>query len=81
MTPIAPPPPPADAAPAPIPPPPPPADEPAAPPKTISLGQTKDTVVANFGQPTKIAKVGTKEIYYYPDLKVTFVAGKVTDVQ
>ena len=81
MAPIAPPPPPADAAPAPIPPPPPPADEPAAPPKTISLGQTKDTVVANFGQPTKIAKVGTKEIYYYPDLKVTFVAGKVTDVQ
>jgi hypothetical protein len=71
----------AEAPPPPIPPPPPPADEPAAAPKTISLGQTKDTVVANFGQPGKIAKVGTKEIYYYPDLKVTFVNGKVTDVQ
>jgi len=71
----------ADAPPAPIPPPPPPADEPPAAPKTISLGQTKDVVVANFGQPGKIAKVGTKEIYYYPDLKVTFVNGKVTDVQ
>jgi hypothetical protein len=39
----------ADAPPAPIPPPPPPADEPPAAPKTISLGQTKDMVVANFG--------------------------------
>lgn len=71
----------ADAPPPPIPPPPPPADEAAPAPKTISLGQTKDMVVANFGQPGKIAKVGTKEIYYYPDLKVTFVNGKVTDVQ
>jgi len=71
----------ADAPPAPIPPPPPPADEPAPAPKTISLGQTKDIVVANFGQPGKIAKIGPKEIYYYPDLKVTFVNGKVTDVQ
>lgn len=72
---------PAAVAPPPIPPPPPPPDEPAAPPKTISLGQTIDEVVANFGQPTKKAKVGTKDIYYYPDLKVTFVNGKVTDVQ
>jgi hypothetical protein len=71
----------AAAAPPPIAPPPPPADEPAAPPKTISLGQTVDEVVANFGQPTKKAKVGTKEIYYYPDIKVTFVNGKVSDVQ
>ncbi|HLX44265.1 MAG TPA: hypothetical protein VKR43_12560 [Bryobacteraceae bacterium] len=81
LAPIPPPPPPSDAAPAPIPPPPPPADDPAAPPKTISLGQTKDQVVENFGQPVKIAKVGTKEIYYYKDIKVTFVSGKVTDVQ
>ena len=71
----------AEAPPPPIPPPPPPADEPAAAPKTVSLGQTKDVVVANFGQPDKIAKVGTKEIYYYKDFKVTFVNGKVTDVQ
>jgi hypothetical protein len=70
-----------DAPPPPIAPPPPPSDEPAAPPKTITLGQTKDQVVANFGQPKKTAKIGTKEIYFYDDLKVTFVAGKVTDVQ
>ena len=71
----------ADAPPPPIAPPPPPADEPPAPPKAISLGQTKDQVVANFGQPKKTAKIGTKEIYFYDDLKVTFVNGKVTDVQ
>jgi hypothetical protein len=71
----------ADAPPPPIAPPPPPADEPPAPPKTVDLGMTKDQVVANFGQPERTAKVGTKEIYFYKDLKVTFVGGKVTDVQ
>jgi hypothetical protein len=79
--PIAPPPPPAETAPAPIAPPPPPADAAQAPPKTVTLGETKDNVVADFGQPTKVAKVGTKEIYFYKDIKVTFVGGKVTDVQ
>jgi hypothetical protein len=71
----------ADAPPPAIPPPPPPADEPPPAPKEISLGQTKDMVVANLGPPGKIAKIGTKEIYSYKDLKVTFVNGKVTDVQ
>jgi hypothetical protein len=72
----------AEAAPPPIPPPPPPADEPQAPPKTLSIGDTKDKVVADFGQPQKIAKgAGTKEIYYYKDIKVTFIGGKVTDCQ
>jgi hypothetical protein len=64
-----------------IPPPPPPTDAPAAAPKSISLGQTKDEVTASFGQPTKIVKLPTKEIDYYADMKVTFVKGKVTDVQ
>ncbi|MGD0445140.1 MAG: hypothetical protein ABSA39_14495 [Edaphobacter sp.] len=66
---------------APIAPPPPPADTPPPAPKTIALNQTKDEVVANFGPPTKIVKLGTKEIDYYPDMKVTFVNNKVTDVQ
>jgi hypothetical protein len=61
-----------------IPPPPPPADQ---PPATVKVGQSKDEVVSNFGQPTKVATVGTKQILYYPDFKVTLVAGKVTDVQ
>jgi hypothetical protein len=66
---------------APIAPPPPPADTPPPAPKTIALKQTKDEVVANFGPPTKVVKLGTKEIDYYPDMKVTFVNNKVTDVQ
>jgi hypothetical protein len=66
-----------ETAPPPIaPPPPPPAD-----PKTIALKQTIDEVVANFGQPDKIVKLGTKQIYVYKDMKVTFVNGKVSDVQ
>jgi len=76
--------PPADPAPAPmaaIPPPPPPSDAPPAQPKTIALKQTKEQVVAIFGQPTKVVRLGTKEIDYYPDMKVTFVNDKVTDVQ
>lgn len=64
------------------PPPPPPADAPVAPPKSIAIGQTKDQVVASFGQPERIVKLaGSKEIYSYKDLKVIFVGGKVTDVQ
>lgn len=64
-----------------VPPPPPPADEPAAPPKTISIGQTPEQVTAAMGQPEKIVKLAKKEIYYYKDLKVIFTAGKVSDVQ
>ena len=62
-------------------PPPPPTDAPAAAPQSISVGQTKDQVTATFGAPTKVVKLATKEIDYYPDMKVTFVKGKVTDVQ
>jgi hypothetical protein len=59
-------------------PPPPPAD---APPPTVAIGQTKEQVTAGFGQPLKAAKLaGTKEIYFYKDIKVTFVNGKVTKV-
>ena len=68
-------------APAPLPPPPAPADAPAGPPPTIELGQTKDQVQTAFGTPTRIVKLGTKEIEYFKDMKVTFVNGKVTDVQ
>jgi hypothetical protein len=66
---------------APIAPPPPPTDTPPPAPKTIALKQTKDEVIANFGPPTKVVKLGTKEIDYYPDMKVTFVNNKVTDIQ
>ncbi len=66
---------------APIAPPPPPSDQAAAPPKTISVGQTRDTVIATWGQPTKDIKLSSKEILVYPDMKVTLVSGKVSDVQ
>jgi hypothetical protein len=55
--------------------------QPAAPPASIQLGQTVDQVQASFGPPEKIVNLGTKQIYVYKDLKVTFVNGKVTDVQ
>jgi hypothetical protein len=60
------------------------AQQPAAPPQpppTIQLGQTPDDVTAALGQPEKIVNLGPKQIYYYKDMKITFVKGKVTDVQ
>jgi hypothetical protein len=54
---------------------------PAAPPATVEIGQTTDQVTAILGQPDKILNLGTKQIYVYKDLKVTFVKGKVTDAQ
>ncbi|MGH9748044.1 MAG: hypothetical protein ACRD59_18265 [Candidatus Acidiferrales bacterium] len=57
------------------------APESAAPPKTIAVGQTIDEVVAILGQPQKIVDLGKKEMYFYPDMKVIFVDGKVSDVQ
>jgi len=74
----------AAAAPAPAEAPPPPIEAPPPPPADpveVSEGQTIEQVVAAMGQPQKKAKVGTKEIYYYKDIKVTFVNGKVKDVQ
>ncbi len=65
---------PSDASPAPIAP-------PAAPPVTLSMGQTIDEVKASMGQPTNIVDLGAKKIYVYPNLKVTFKDGKVTDIQ
>ena len=64
-------------------PPPPPAAPAAAagPPPTIALGQTIDQVTVSMGQPTRIMDLGTKKIYVYKDMKVTFKAGKVSDVE
>lgn len=79
LAPIAPPPPPPDTpALAPIAPPPPPPDQ---PPATVSLGMSVDQVVAILGQPVTQASIGAKQIFSYKNLKVTFVSGKVTDVQ
>ena len=50
-------------------------------PVSIQLGQTINQVVAALGQPQKKVNLGSKQIYVYKDLKVTFVNGKVSDVQ
>jgi len=52
-----------------------------AEPQTIQLGQTTDQVQAALGKPEKIVNLGTKQIYVYKDLKVTFLNNKVSDVQ
>jgi hypothetical protein len=56
-------------------------NQPPPPPQTIQLGQTVDEVQGILGQPEKIVNLGAKQIYVYKDLKVTFVKGKVADVQ
>jgi hypothetical protein len=58
-------------------------DAAAAPaaPATIALGQTQKQVIEALGDPEKIVKMNEREIYVYKDLKITFVNGKVTDVQ
>ncbi|HYM78720.1 MAG TPA: hypothetical protein VE377_22305 [Candidatus Dormibacteraeota bacterium] len=52
-----------------------------AEPETIQMGMTTDQVQAAMGKPTKIVNLGPKQIYVYKDLKVTFLNGKVSDVQ
>jgi hypothetical protein len=50
-------------------------------PQTVQLGMTTDQVQAALGKPEKIFNVGAKQIYTYKDVKVTFLNGKVSDVQ
>ena len=50
-------------------------------PQQIEKGQTPDQVKAAIGVPDKIINLGTKQIYVYKDIKVTFLNGKVSDVQ
>jgi hypothetical protein len=55
--------------------------QPQAEPQTIEKGQTTDQVQGSLGKPDKIVNLGSKQIWVYKDLKVTFVNGKVSDVQ
>lgn len=52
-----------------------------AEPQTVQAGMTTDQVQAILGKPDKIFNLGTKLIYVYKDVKVTFLNGKVSDVQ
>ena len=48
---------------------------------TIQLGQSVADVVALLGNPSRIADLGQKKTYFYQDMKVIFVDGRVSDVQ
>lgn len=48
---------------------------------TISLGMTFEEVERVLGRPRNTADLGAKKIYVYKDLKITFLNGKVSDVQ
>jgi hypothetical protein len=48
---------------------------------TIALGQTTDQVTAAIGAPKQIVDLGSKQIYKYPDMKIIFIDGKVSDVE
>src|SRR5258708_237259 len=55
--------------------------QPQAEPQSIEKGMTTDQVEGAMGKPEKIVNLGPKKIYVYKDLKVTFLNGKVFDVQ
>jgi len=52
-----------------------------AEPQTIEKGMSPDQVQSALGKPDKIVNLGTKQIYIYKDMKITFLSGKVSDVQ
>jgi hypothetical protein len=53
----------------------------SAGPVTIEIGQSVADVVARMGQPARVADLGQKKTYFYKDMKVIFVNGRVSDVQ
>jgi hypothetical protein len=57
------------------------AQEQQAEPQTIQMGMSTDEVEAALGKPQKIVNLGPKQLYIYKDMKITFVKGKVSDVQ
>jgi len=56
-------------------------DQQQSEPQTIEKGMSPDQVQNALGKPDKIVNLGTKLLYIYKDMKVTFVNGKVSDVQ
>jgi len=53
----------------------------AGAPQSVSLGMTIDQVVGLLGQPAMVGDLGSKKIYKYKDLKISFKDGKVADVE
>jgi hypothetical protein len=48
---------------------------------TVSLGQTIEQVRAILGPPQQVMDAGSKQIYIYRNVKITFVNGRVSDIQ
>ncbi|HEY6347964.1 MAG TPA: hypothetical protein VI636_01015 [Candidatus Angelobacter sp.] len=55
--------------------------DPPAQTQNIHAGQTVDEVVNALGPPQKKVDLGSKQIFIYKDLKVTFKDGKVADAE
>ncbi len=50
-------------------------------PKTLTLGQSVAEVEAILGKPTTVIDLGARKTYVYPNMRVIFTDGKVSDVQ
>ncbi len=48
---------------------------------SITLGQTINQVTSSLGAPLAVIDLGSKKIYKYKDMKITFKDGKVADVE
>jgi len=53
----------------------------ASPPPTISIGESTTDVLLAMGKPAQRMDLGKKQIYVYPNIKITFVDDKVSDMQ
>lgn len=58
-----------------------PAGQRSSSPGEVAKGQTTEQVQAIVGAPSRVADLGAKVIYFYPQLKVVFTNGRVTEVQ
>jgi hypothetical protein len=59
----------------------PPDQPPPSGPATVRKGDTIDDVKAKLGQPEHVMDLGSKIIYLYKNLKITFIDGKVSDIE
>jgi hypothetical protein len=50
-------------------------------PATIEIGAAIDQVLSAMGEPPIVADINRKLIFFYPEIKVTFLDGKVIDVK
>ena len=61
--------------------PPPPAQQPTQQPAAIEIGAAIDQVISAMGEPPIVADINRKLIFFYPEIKVIFLDGKVIDVK